>query len=108
MLAQKTIPEDNDAQGHIRKPCQPYLARRRRRGRDHGLRGVSRQPPDFSLIEIDTLSDDTRFDYVVPICFACAVGLMGFVLRSPFGRTIVAVLLIRRDDLLALPRASAA
>src|SRR3984893_17300725 len=60
-------------------------------GGDDGLRGFSRQPLDFGLFKIDILSNATYFYYFVLVCFAGAVGLMAFVLRSPFGRTMIAI-----------------
>jgi branched-chain amino acid transport system permease protein len=60
-------------------------------GGDDGLRGFSRQPLDFGLFKIDILSNETYFYYFVLVCFAVGVGLMAFVLRSPFGRTMIAI-----------------
>jgi branched-chain amino acid transport system permease protein len=60
-------------------------------GGDDGLRGFSRQPLDFGLFKIDILSDDKAFYFFVLFCFAIAVSIMGFILRSPFGRTMIAI-----------------
>jgi len=60
-------------------------------GGDDGLRGFSRQPLDFGAFQIDIIHNTTYFYYFVLICFALAIGLMGFILRSPFGRTMVAI-----------------
>ena len=60
-------------------------------GGDDGLRGFSRQPLDFGAFKIDILSDANNFYYFVLFCFALAVGVMGFILRSPFGRTMIAI-----------------
>jgi branched-chain amino acid transport system permease protein len=60
-------------------------------GGDDGLRGFSRQPLDFGLFKIDILSDSNSFYYFVLFCFALAVAVMGFILRSPFGRTMIAI-----------------
>ncbi|MGP0094261.1 MAG: branched-chain amino acid ABC transporter permease [Xanthobacteraceae bacterium] len=60
-------------------------------GGDDGLRGFSRQPLDFGLFQIDILSNETYFYYFVLVCFAAAVGAMAFVLRSPFGHTMIAI-----------------
>ena len=60
-------------------------------GGDDGLRGFSRQPLDFGLFKIDILSSANNFYFFVLFCFALAVGLMGFILRSPFGRTMIAI-----------------
>jgi branched-chain amino acid transport system permease protein len=60
-------------------------------GGDDGLRGFSRQPLDLGFISIDILSNANAFYYFVLVCVALAVGIMGFVLRSPFGRTLIAI-----------------
>lgn len=60
-------------------------------GGDDGLRGFSRQPLDFGLFKIDILSSSNNFYYFVLFCFALAVAVMGFILRSPFGRTMIAI-----------------
>jgi branched-chain amino acid transport system permease protein len=60
-------------------------------GGDDGLRGFSRQPLDFALFKIDILSSSNNFYYFVLFCFALAVAVMGFILRSPFGRTMIAI-----------------
>jgi branched-chain amino acid transport system permease protein len=60
-------------------------------GGDDGLRGFSRQPLDFGAFKIDILSNVDNFYYFVLFCFALAVAAMGFILRSPFGRTMLAI-----------------
>jgi len=60
-------------------------------GGDDGLRGFHRQPLDFVFFNIDILSNDIAFYYFVLFCFALAIGAMGFILRSPFGRTMIAI-----------------
>src|ERR1700674_2834430 len=60
-------------------------------GGDDGLRGFSRQPLDFGAFKIDILSSANNFYYFVLFCFALAVAAMGFILRSPFGRTMIAI-----------------
>jgi branched-chain amino acid transport system permease protein len=60
-------------------------------GGDDGLRGFSRAPLDFGLFKIDILSSDMAFYFFVLFCFAIAVSSMGFILRSPFGRTMIAI-----------------
>src|SRR3954453_10250401 len=60
-------------------------------GGDDGLRGFSRQPLDFGQFKLDILSNANSFYFFVLFCFALAVGLMGFILRSPFGRTMIAI-----------------
>jgi branched-chain amino acid transport system permease protein len=60
-------------------------------GGDDGLRGFSRQPLDLGFTTVDILSNENEFYYFVLVCFALTVGVMGFVLRSPFGRTMIAI-----------------
>src|SRR6202048_2350187 len=60
-------------------------------GGDDGLRGFSRQPLDFGTFKVDILSSANHFYYFVLFCFALAVGAMAFILRSPFGRTMIAI-----------------
>jgi branched-chain amino acid transport system permease protein len=60
-------------------------------GGDDGLRGFSRQPLELGQLSIDLLSSEFAFYYFVLVCFALTVGLMAFILRSPFGRTMVAL-----------------
>jgi branched-chain amino acid transport system permease protein len=60
-------------------------------GGDDGLRGFSRQPLDFGLFTIDILSNADAFFYFVLFFFALVVGVMALILRSPFGRTMLAI-----------------
>ena len=60
-------------------------------GGDDGLRGFHRQPLDFGFFKLDILNNDLAFYYFVLFCFALAVGAMAFILRSPFGRTMIAI-----------------
>jgi branched-chain amino acid transport system permease protein len=60
-------------------------------GGDDGLRGFSRQPIDLGLVRVDLLNNINTFYYFVLICFAIAVAIMGFLLRSPLGRTLIAI-----------------
>jgi branched-chain amino acid transport system permease protein len=60
-------------------------------GGDDGLRGFTRQPIDLGFAKIDILNNLTLFYYFVLFCFAIAVGIMAFLLRSPFGRTLLAI-----------------
>ncbi|MBV9115633.1 MAG: branched-chain amino acid ABC transporter permease [Hyphomicrobiales bacterium] len=60
-------------------------------GGDDGLRGFSRQPLDFGLFSVDILSNTDAFYYFVLFCFAAAVAVMGLILRSPFGRSMIAI-----------------
>jgi len=56
-----------------------------------GLRGFQRQPISFGFATLDIQNSDTAFYYFVLVIFAVAVGLMGLILRSPFGRTLLAI-----------------
>jgi len=60
-------------------------------GGDDGLRGFARQPIDLGFTRLDILTSPNTFYYFVLFCFALAVGAMGFILRSPFGRTLLAI-----------------
>jgi len=60
-------------------------------GGDDGLRGFARQPLDFRAFQIDLLHNDLAFYYFVLVCFAVVVAVMAFILRSPFGRTMIAI-----------------
>ncbi len=60
-------------------------------GGDDGLRGFARQPLHLGALTIDIASDQVAFYYFVLLCFALAAGAMGFLLRSPFGRTLLAI-----------------
>jgi branched-chain amino acid transport system permease protein len=60
-------------------------------GGDDGLRGFSRQPLDFGLFSVDILSNENAFYYFVLFFFALVTAVMAFILRSPFGRTMVAI-----------------
>jgi len=60
-------------------------------GGDDGLRGFSRQPIDLGFTTIDIVSGANTFYYFVLFCIAIAIAIMGFILRSPFGRTMIAI-----------------
>ncbi|MCC8403274.1 branched-chain amino acid ABC transporter permease [Paraburkholderia sp. MMS20-SJTN17] len=60
-------------------------------GGDDGLRGFSRVPLHLGITTIDILSNANAFYYFVLFCLALTVGLMAFILRSPFGRTMIAI-----------------
>lgn len=60
-------------------------------GGDDGLTGWHRQPLDFGWTTLDIQSQDKAFYYFALACFAFAVGAMALLLRSPFGRTLVAI-----------------
>lgn len=56
-----------------------------------GLRGFIRAPLDFGLFKIDITNNGTLFYYFVLVVFGLAVGLQALVLKSPFGRTMLAI-----------------
>jgi branched-chain amino acid transport system permease protein len=60
-------------------------------GGDDGLRGFHRQPLELGFTTFDIQNDANAFYYFVLLCFAIAVALMAFLLRSPFGRTLLAI-----------------
>jgi branched-chain amino acid transport system permease protein len=56
-----------------------------------GLRGFSRQPLKLGPLIIDIQNNGTLFYYFVLVVFAVSVGVMAFILASPFGRTLLAI-----------------
>ena len=56
-----------------------------------GLRGFVRAPLDFGLFKIDITNNGTLFYYFVVVVFGLAVGLQALILKSPFGRTMLAI-----------------
>ncbi|MDE2607274.1 MAG: branched-chain amino acid ABC transporter permease [Burkholderiales bacterium] len=60
-------------------------------GGDDGLTGWQRQPLHLGALTVDILHNDKAFYYLVLALFALAVGLMALLLRSPLGRTLVAI-----------------
>jgi len=60
-------------------------------GGDDGLTGWKRQPLDLGFTTIDILGNDKAFYYFVLVLFALAVACMALLLRSPFGRTLLAI-----------------
>ena len=60
-------------------------------GGDDGLSGWRRLPIDLGFTRIDILGNENAFYYLVLVCFAVAVGIMALLLRSPFGRTLLAI-----------------
>jgi branched-chain amino acid transport system permease protein len=60
-------------------------------GGDDGLTGWHRMPLDFGFTQIDIMNDDKAFYYLVLVCLAVSAGLMALLLRSPFGRTLLAI-----------------
>jgi branched-chain amino acid transport system permease protein len=60
-------------------------------GGDDGVTGWHRMPIDFGFAQLDILAHDKLFYYMVLVVFAVGVGIMAFLLRSPFGRTLIAI-----------------
>jgi len=60
-------------------------------GGDDGLRGFSRQPLGIGPWHIDILNSGLAFYFFVLACFAAVTAVMALLLRSPFGRTMVAI-----------------
>ncbi len=60
-------------------------------GGDDGLTGWKRQALDLGFTQVDLLGNDRAFYYFLLFVFALAVGAMALILRSPFGRTLVAI-----------------
>jgi branched-chain amino acid transport system permease protein len=60
-------------------------------GGDDGLTGWQRQPLDLGFTTIDILGNDKAFYYLVLVFFALGTGAMALILRSPFGRTLLAI-----------------
>ena len=60
-------------------------------GGDDGLSGWHRMPIDLGFAHVDILGNDKAFYYLVLVSFAVAVAIMAALLRSPFGRTLLAI-----------------
>jgi branched-chain amino acid transport system permease protein len=60
-------------------------------GGDDGLTGWTRQPLHLGFTQIDILHNDKAFYYLVLLLFALSVGAMALLLRSPLGRTLIAI-----------------
>ena len=60
-------------------------------GGDDGLTGWTRHALDFGVARLDILGHDKAFYYFVLAVFALAVTVMALLLRSPFGRTLIAI-----------------
>ena len=56
-----------------------------------GLRDFHREPIGFGAYTFDITQGETRFYFFLLAIFAAAVAVMGLLLRSPFGRTLVAI-----------------
>jgi branched-chain amino acid transport system permease protein len=60
-------------------------------GGDDGLSAWTRVPIDFGFATVDILHNANAFYYMALAIFAVSVGAMAFLLRSPFGRTLLAI-----------------
>lgn len=60
-------------------------------GGDDGLSGWHRMPIDLGFTTVDILGSDKALYYLVLVSFAVAVAIMAALLRSPFGRTLLAI-----------------
>jgi branched-chain amino acid transport system permease protein len=60
-------------------------------GGDDGLLGWTRMPLNFGFTTVDILHNSRAFYYFILVVFAVSVGIMAWVLRSPFGRTLIAI-----------------
>ena len=56
-----------------------------------GLRDFHREPIGFGAFTFDITDGETKFYFFVLAVFAVAVTVMGLILRSPFGRTLLAI-----------------
>ena len=60
-------------------------------GGDDGVSAWHRVPLDFGVANVDILNDPLVFYYFVVAVFAVCAAAMAFLLRSPFGRTLLAI-----------------
>ncbi|HWK82390.1 MAG TPA: branched-chain amino acid ABC transporter permease [Caldimonas sp.] len=60
-------------------------------GGDDGVTGWHRAPLRLGFATIDILGNDKAFYYLVLLMFAVAAGIMAMLLRSPLGRTLIAI-----------------
>jgi branched-chain amino acid transport system permease protein len=60
-------------------------------GGDDGVSAWHRMPLDLGFASIDILNDPRAFYYFVLAVFAICAAAMAFLLRSPFGRTLLAI-----------------
>jgi branched-chain amino acid transport system permease protein len=60
-------------------------------GGDDGLTGWTREPLSFGFVTVDITHDPIAFYFLVLAVFAIAAGVMAWLLRSPFGRTLLAI-----------------
>src|ERR1700761_5747402 len=60
-------------------------------GGDDGLLGWTRMPLNFGFTTVDILHNSNAFYYFILVIFAISVGIMAWILHSPFGRTLIAI-----------------
>ena len=60
-------------------------------GGDDGLTGWHREPLRLGFTTIDIVGNDKAYYYLVLLLFALAVTAMGLLLRSPLGRSLIAI-----------------
>jgi branched-chain amino acid transport system permease protein len=60
-------------------------------GGDDGLTGWTRMPLNFGIATIDILHNTRAFYFLILTVFAAATAVMAWLLRSPFGRTLLAI-----------------
>jgi branched-chain amino acid transport system permease protein len=60
-------------------------------GGDDGVAGWHREPLRLGGLTLDILGDDRAFYFFVLAAFAVSAAIMGGLLRSPFGRTLLAI-----------------
>ena len=60
-------------------------------GGDDGLTGWTRQAIDLGVVKLDIEHNGELFYYVTLAFFALGTGIMAVLLRSPFGRTLLAI-----------------
>ncbi|HEY2628928.1 MAG TPA: branched-chain amino acid ABC transporter permease [Usitatibacter sp.] len=60
-------------------------------GGDDGLTGWKRQAIDLGFAKLDLLGSDKTFYYFTLALFAVSVAVMALLIKSPFGRTLIAI-----------------
>jgi len=60
-------------------------------GGDDGVSAWRRMPLDLGVVQIDILNSPKAFYFFVLAVFAVCAAAMAFLLRSPFGRTLLAI-----------------
>src|SRR5579862_6579384 len=60
-------------------------------GGDDGVSAWHRMPLDFGFATLDILNNNKAFYYFVVAVFGICAAAMAFILRSPFGRTLLAI-----------------